>query len=95
MSEEQRKNFEKAIDNNIKRNTGIIEKYIIKRADGTPISTRARYFVLRYDQFQNDPIHMKACHEGLLAYAEAIKDHLPVLSKDLKKEIQEIKRASV
>lgn len=44
----------------------------------------AEYFVMRLDEGGSDPKHIAACRIGVHAYADAIKDHLPELSKDLK-----------
>lgn len=65
------------------KNKGLISKYIIQKANGKPLDTRAKYFVLRYDNFGSDPIHLKACQKALKTYANEIKDHLPLLAKDL------------
>lgn len=43
----------------------------------------SEYFVLRLYDKQKDQKHRQACITALLAYAKAIKDHLPELSKDL------------
>lgn len=43
----------------------------------------AEYFVLRLDDRQKDSKHREACRVAVLAYAAAIKDHTPQLSKDL------------
>lgn len=61
---------------------GLINKYIISRRDGTPIDPEDEYFVLKVSG-KGDPIHIAACRKAVIAYAEAIKDHLPILSEDL------------
>lgn len=43
----------------------------------------AEYFVMRLDKRGKDIEHIRACRVGIHAYAEAIKPHLPELSKDL------------
>ncbi|MCK5614170.1 hypothetical protein KAR91_70550 [Candidatus Pacearchaeota archaeon] len=43
----------------------------------------SEYFVMRLDDGGSDPIHIQACRNAVLHYAEEIKDHLPELSKDL------------
>lgn len=43
----------------------------------------SEYFILRLDNKQKDPKHREACIKAVLCYAEAIKDHIPQLSKDL------------
>lgn len=68
-------------------NQGLFYKYNIEKADGSEINPAAEYFVLRYDDQQHDKIHMHACQKALLRYAAEIEDHLPQLSKDLKKKL--------
>lgn len=48
------------------------------------INKDAEYFVLRLDEGGSDIEHIKACRIGINAYADAIKNHLPELSNDLK-----------
>ncbi len=48
-----------------------------------PVDENAEYFVLRLDKNGSDQIHIEACRKAVLAYAEAIKSHLPELSEDL------------
>ena len=43
----------------------------------------AEYFVMRLDTGGSDLKHIAACRIGIHAYAEAIKNHLPELAKDL------------
>jgi len=52
------------------------------------IDEKAKYFVLRYDDFGDDPKHIRACKIALLVYAKLIENHLPLLSKYLKKYIK-------
>jgi len=49
-----------------------------------PVDKDAEYFVLRLDDGGSDPKHIEACRIAVNAYADAIKDHLPELAKDLK-----------
>lgn len=44
----------------------------------------AEYFVLRLDVYGKDIEHIKACRIGINAYADAIYNHLPDLSNELK-----------
>ena len=67
---------------------GLFGKYEIRKANGKPIDSRAKYFVMRYDNFGSDPIHLQACRDVLLKYADKIKDHLPLLSKDLIEDVK-------
>ena len=66
-----------------KNPNGLHAHYIIKKANGELIDTNAEYFVLRLDESGGDPVHIAACRKAVLTYAEAIKTHLPLLSKDI------------
>lgn len=61
----------------------IIKKYIISKADGSPVASEADYFVLRLDSAQSDQKHREASVKAILAYADAIKNHIPELAKDI------------
>jgi hypothetical protein len=63
---------------------GLHQRYIISKTSGEPVDECAEYFVLRLDKKGDDPIHIAACRQAVLAYAEAIKGHIPELSIDLK-----------
>ena len=69
------------------RNKGLYNRYKVEKTDGTPIDSKAKYFVLRYDKDGSDPEHVKACQRGLLEYARAIASHLPVLAGDILHEL--------
>jgi hypothetical protein len=62
---------------------GLIRKYIVSKSDGTPVDAGAEYFCLRLDDGGKDPKHVAACRAAVVAYAKAIADHLPELSKEL------------
>jgi hypothetical protein len=49
-----------------------------------PVDEGAEYFIMRLDEGGSDLKHIAACRLGIHAYADAIKDHLPQLSTDLK-----------
>jgi len=68
---------------------GLLPKYNVKKANGTPVDPNAKYFVLRYDEGQKDENHRIACIKALSAYADAIEPHIPELAKDLKKIVAE------
>lgn len=70
-------------------NIGLIEKYHISKVDGTPIDEKARYFVLRYDPYQEDSEHMFACRKALMKYADEIENHLPKLAEDIRNVIHD------
>ncbi len=77
---------------------GLHARYYIQkivRADGAfddgdsnykliPVDECSEYFVMRLDEGGKDLKHIAACRIGINAYADAIADHLPELSKDLK-----------
>lgn len=77
---------------------GLHQRYVIRKVVGetkregffgtTRLKTKAvddnaEYFVMRLDRGGKDPIHIEACREAVLYYAELIKDHIPELSQDL------------
>lgn len=66
------------------RQQGLYNRYIVQKTSGKPVDPNAEYFVMRLDDGGKDPKHIAACRTGVLAYAEAIGDHLPKLAKDLK-----------
>ncbi len=61
---------------------GLHKKYIISKANGTPVDESAEYFVLRLDE-NGDPKHVAACRDAIIASAISIEEYLPELSKDL------------
>jgi hypothetical protein len=63
---------------------GLYHKYDIRKTNGKEIDENSEYFVLRLDENGHDPKHIAACRKAILTYAEEIKDHLPVLSEELK-----------
>lgn len=67
-------------------------KYDVRKTDGTPIHPEAFYFVLRIDNFGKDPIHIDACREAIITYAQKVKNHLPLLADDLIVKIKELKK---
>jgi len=62
---------------------GLHYRYHVTKTNGEPVDENAEYFVLRLDKAGRDPIHVKACRNAILTYAEGIRDHIPELSKDL------------
>lgn len=65
------------------RTQGLMPRYTILKADGSPVDPDAEYFVLRLDDGGSDKIHIGACRDAVLLYAMMVQDHLPVLSKEL------------
>ncbi len=62
---------------------GLHQRYNVSKTNGEPVDANAEYFVLRLDDEGDDNKHIKACRIGVLAYANAIKEHLPKLSEDI------------
>jgi len=56
--------------------SNLYNKYVVTKADGSPVATDAQYFVLRID---TDP----AARAALLVYADQIKDSDPEFAKEL------------
>lgn len=67
----------------------IIQRYKVEKTDRTPIDPNAEYFVLRLDAGGSDKIHVNACRVAVLAYADAIEEHLPILSQELRGKYSE------
>ena len=61
---------------------GLYHKYIVRKADGSPISPMAEYFVLRLDTD-------RAARIAAMAYAEAILEQKPMLANDLADRVRE------
>ena len=62
---------------------GLIKKYIISKADGTPVDPKAKYFVLRYDRHMQDRVFLRASRKALSKFISEIVFLLPELSKEL------------
>lgn len=56
---------------------GLYKKYVIKKADGSPVDINADYFVLRLDADQ-------AAREAAKNYASRVLDKNPELAEELK-----------
>jgi len=70
------------------KNTGLVDKYVVSKKDGSPVAEDAEYFVLRLDEACKDHRHVIACRAAAFLYASMIRQHLPLLSSDI---IQKIK----
>lgn len=64
---------------------GLYGKFIIRKADGTPIDSKAKYIVLRYDVDSKDG---SASRHAIIAYARSIKSSNPQFADDLLKEME-------
>jgi hypothetical protein len=63
---------------------GLFNKFIISKADGSPIDPEAKYIVLRYDAKSSDGA---ASRRAIIAYARAISQSDPVFAADLLEEM--------
>ncbi len=68
-------------ENDMKR--GAYPRYCVTKLSGKPVDPEAHYFVLRLDNGGSDPKHIAACRVAILAYANAIHEHIPHLAQDL------------
>lgn len=59
---------------------GLHKKYIIQKTDGTPIDSKADYFVLRLDTDS-------AAREAMLKYADAIRSDNKQLAEDIENKV--------
>ena len=64
---------------------GLFGKFILKKADGSPISPNAKYLVLRYDA--NNDKDGNACRKAIITYARAISKSDPTFATDLLEEM--------
>jgi hypothetical protein len=69
---------------------GLIQKYNITKTDGSLVDPNARYFVLRYDPHQKDPVHAEASRKALRVYAEEVAASMPKLSFEILSELDVI-----
>jgi len=59
---------------------GIRMKYILHKADGSPVDSEACYFVLKLN---GDKPHHQASRTAMRVYAECIEEDLPELANDI------------
>ena len=69
----------------LKKSNGLVHKYQLYKADGSPVSPGSEYFVLRLDR-NAEPNHRKACLAALNTYCSIIEQHLPELARDLRQK---------
>lgn len=62
---------------NVKNSFGHRKQFKTKAVDG-------EYFILRLDDQQGDPNHLRACRLAINTYADAIESSIPKLAQDLK-----------
>ena len=66
---------------------GLYKKYIIKKVSGKPLAKGFDAVVLRIDDGQ----YLNACRAGVAAFAEAVREHNPLLANDIQKKLQQLK----
>lgn len=59
---------------------GLFGKYVIAKADGTPVDPKARYFIMRFDLNSGDPYAFPAlmCYANLSRNRQLQRDLLAV-----------------
>lgn len=62
---------------------GLHRRYTLSNLDGTPVDTKADYFVLRLDD-AGDPAHVAASRAAILTYAANMAAHIPKLAEDIR-----------
>jgi hypothetical protein len=67
--------------------SGLFGKYIVHKADGSPVSPEADYFVLRLD---TDP----AARAAVLEYANRVFFEAPRLARDLRERVLSYERGA-
>ena len=70
----------------MKNSDGIHFKYLLAKADGSPVDEDGDYFVLKLNR--KDAKHAHACQEAALAYANDIEEVLPQLAEDLREKVK-------
>jgi len=65
---------------------GLYQKYIVTKTSGKPVDPKARFVVLRVDDGQ----YVHSCRAGVAAFAEAVREHNPVLADDLQNLLREL-----
>lgn len=63
---------------------GLKNKYVLTKADGTPVDGQGNYFVLKLNS--DDAAHRRASIAAARAYAAEIRDVLPQLADDLEQQ---------
>jgi hypothetical protein len=58
---------------------GLYQKYVVQKADGSPLDPDAEYIVLRIDR----GVYVEACRAGVAEFARAVRPLNPILADDL------------
>ncbi len=66
---------------------GLYHKYNIEKASGNPIDSNFEVIVLRIDGGK----YLNACRAGAAAFAEAVREHNPLLADDIMVRLMELR----
>jgi len=76
---------------------GLHQRYVVQKANGTPVDPMATYFVLRLDGFGRDGQHIAACRAAARAYADYVTSgecpHLAGVGVDLRTLVDNLESA--
>lgn len=67
---------------------GLYQKYIIQKANGKSLAPNFEAIVLRID----DGRYVYACRAGVAAFAEAVREHNPILADDIQQRLIELNK---
>jgi len=70
---------------------GLYQKYIIAKESGKPLDPNFEAIVLRIDGGR----YVDACRVGVAAFADAVREHNPVLSNDINRRLHELMTADM
>ena len=70
------------------KNEGLKIKYLLAKADGSPVDELGIYFVLKLNSDHED--HRNASLAGARAYADEIRKTIPKLADDLEQQCYDI-----
>lgn len=65
---------------------GLYQKYIVSKANGTPLDPDFESIVLRIDGGR----YLHACRAGVAAFAEAVREHNSRLAEDIQQRLKEL-----
>lgn len=66
---------------------GLKKKYIINKADGSPMNPNAKYFILRYDEGMKDKKFLSCSRRALFEFCLDMIPINPLLSQELYNDI--------
>ena len=62
---------------------GFHARYSVSKLDGSPMPEGFESFILRLDDGARDKVHLRACREAVLTYADYIATTKPQVARDL------------